>query len=230
MFRLARRVVGFGLLVCVVYLVVTFVQVWSASTRDGARGMSSGSSGSSSSSSSASADEAIVVLGAAQYNGRPSPVLRARLDHAAALYERGLAPLIVVTGGQIADDPTPNTEASASADYLARTHGVAQDHILRENAGCNTWQSLASAANELRKRDKERVILVSGPFHAARVAAIADELRLEARVSPTRSSPISGAAELRHLVRESVIVAAGRVVGFRRLMGINELARSSDCG
>jgi uncharacterized SAM-binding protein YcdF (DUF218 family) len=215
-FRLVRRIVAFALVVCVVYLGVTFAQVWSASRRDEAGGARR-----------SAPDDAIVVLGAAQYNGRPSPVLRARLDHAADLYQRGLAPTIVVTGGQLADDPTPNTEASASADYLARTHGVPQDDILRENDGCNTWQSLASAANELRKRGKERVILVSDPFHSARVAAVAGELHLTARVSPTRTSPISGAAELRHLVRESTIVAAARVVGFRRLMGVNELARPS---
>ena len=215
-FRLAKRVVLFALLACVVYLAVTFVQVWSASRRDEAREVRR-----------SSPVEAIVVLGAAQYNGRPSPVLRARLDHAADLYDRGLAPTIVVTGGQVADDPTRNTEASASADYLARAHGVPQEAILRENDGCNTWQSLASTANVLRKRQAERVILVSDPFHSARVSAIAHELHLAAKVSPTRSSPISGGAELRHMARESAIVAAARVVGFRRLMGINSLARPS---
>lgn len=215
-FRLLRRIVTFVLLVLLLYLCVTFAQVWAASRRDEARSVRR-----------SSASQAIVVLGAAQYNGRPSPVLRARLDHAAALYERGVAPLIVVTGGQLEDDRSSNTEASASADYLAVEHGVPQAAILRENAGCNTWQSLASAANEVRKRGKGRVVLVSDPFHSARVAAIADELGLQALVSPTRSSPISGSAELRHLVRESAIVAAGRIVGFRRLMGVNELARPS---
>ena len=214
--RLARRVVVFALLAAVVYLAVTFVQVWSASRRDQADDVRR-----------SSPVEAIVVLGAAQYNGRPSPVLRARLDHAAALYDRGLAPTIVVTGGQASHDPTRNTEASASADYLAQTHGVPQGKILRENDGCNTWQSLASTDNVLRRRQAERVILVSDPFHSARVAAIARELHLAAKVSPTRSSPITGGAELRHMARESAIVAAGRVVGFRRLMGINSLARPS---
>ena len=221
--RLARRVVLFALLACVVYLAVTFVQVWSAARRDEASEVRR-----------SSPVEAIVVLGAAQYNGRPSPVLRARLDHAAELYDRGLAPTIVVTGGQAVDDPTPNTEASASADYLAVTHGVPQDKILRENDGCNTWQSLASTANVLRgggpEKERARVVLVSDPFHSARVSAIAGELHLAAKVSPTRSSPISGGAELRHMVRESAIVAAGRVVGFRRLMGINSLARPSSTG
>jgi vancomycin permeability regulator SanA len=217
-FRLARRSVLLVVLVVAVYLAVTFVQVWSASRRDEA-GAGHGRR--------SPPDQAIVVLGAAQYNGRPSPVLRARLDHAADLYGRRVAPTIVVTGGQTVNDPTRFTEASASADYLARSRGVPQSAILRENAGCNTWQSLASTANELRKRGQGRVILVSDPFHSARVAAIAAELHLDARVSPTRTSPISGATELRHLARESAIVAAGRIVGFRRLMGVNELARPS---
>ena len=212
MFRLARRLVLFAVLVGLLYGVVTFAQVWMKSRADGA---------------DAGAVEAIVVLGAAQYNGRPSAVLRARLDHAADLYDRDLAPLIVVTGGQLDRDPTKNTEASASANYLALEHGVPQEDILRENEGCNTWESLASTANELRKRGKEKVLLVSDPFHSARVAAIADELHLDARVSPTRTSPIGGSKELEFMARETAVVAAGRVVGFRRLMGIDQIARPS---
>jgi uncharacterized SAM-binding protein YcdF (DUF218 family) len=157
-------------------------------------------------------------------------VLRARLDHAALLYERGIAPTIVVTGGQKVNDPTSNTEASAAANYLARTHKVPQQAILRENAGCNTWDSLASTANELRKRGKERVVLVSDPFHSARVAAIARELHLAAHVSPTRTSPLSTGAQFRFMAKETAVFAVGRVVGFRRLMGVNDIARpSADC-
>ena len=208
MFRLARKLIGFGILLGLVYFVVTFVQVWQASRRDDARPA-----------------EAIVVFGAAQYNGRPSPVLRARLDHAADLYDREIAPIIVVTGGKQADDPSSNTEASASADYLA-TKGIPQDDILRENDARNTWDSLASAANFLRRDGMEQVILVTDPFHAARVQAMADELGLDSHVSPTRTSPIGGTAELKHFARETVAVAAGRVFGFRRVMGVREVARS----
>jgi uncharacterized SAM-binding protein YcdF (DUF218 family) len=212
-FRLARRVTSLLVLVVVGYAAVTFGQVWLASRRD-----------------NAGPAQAIVVLGAAQYNGTPSPVLRARLDHAADLYAQHVAPTIVVTGGQTVTDPTSNTEASASANYLAIKHQVPQRVILRENAGCNTWESLASTANELHKRGKETVVLVSDPFHSARVAAIARELHLQARVSPTRTSPIGGAAELRFMAKETAVIAAGRVVGFRRLMGINGIARPShDC-
>ena len=204
LFRLARRVIAFGLLLLLVYLGVTLVQVWQASRRDEAQQA-----------------EAIVVFGAAQYNGKPSPVLKARLDHAADLYERGIAPIVVVTGGnQPGDD---HTEAGASADYLART-GIPQDDILRENDGTNSWQSMASAANFLKRQGKEEVVLVTDPFHAARVEAMAEELGLDAHVSPTRTSPIGGTRELKHFARETVAVAAGRVFGFRNVMGVNKAA------
>ncbi|HUP85168.1 MAG TPA: YdcF family protein [Acidimicrobiales bacterium] len=205
MFRLFRKLIGFVILMVTVYLGFTFGQVWLTSRGDDARKA-----------------EAIVVFGAAQYNGRPSPVLRARLDHAALLYERDIAPTIVVTGGKQAGDET--NEATASAAYLRRRYGIPDDDILREVSSENSWQQMASAANELRKRDKERVILVTDPFHAARVQAMAEELGLDSHVSPTRTSPIGGADELRHFGRETVAVAAGRIVGFRRLMGVNKVA------
>lgn len=205
MFRLARKLITFGLLLAIVYLGVTFAQVWMASRRD-----------------EAASAEAIVVFGAAQYNGQPSPVLKARLDHAADLFERDLAPIIVVTGGRQPGDTT--NEAGASADYLRREYDITEEALLRETASENSWQQMASAANELRKQGKEQVILVTDPFHAARVKAMAEELGLDAGVSPTRTSPIGGSRELKHFARETVAVAAGRVVGFRRLMGVNSVA------
>jgi uncharacterized SAM-binding protein YcdF (DUF218 family) len=207
LFRLVRRIVALLVLALLVYLGVTFAQVWLASRRDEARPA-----------------EAIVVFGAAQYNGRPSPVLKARLDHAAALYEKKLAPTIVVTGGKQIGDAT--NEATASARYLETTYRVPDSAILRETASKNSWQQMASAANELRKRGKEQVVLVTDPFHAARVQAMAEELGLDSHVSPTRTSPIGGSEELRHFARETVAVAAGRVFGFRRVMGVRDVARS----
>ena len=205
LFRWVRKLISFGILLLLVYLAVTLAQVWLASRRDDARRA-----------------EAIVVFGAAQYNWRPSPVLQARLDHAASLYEDDLAPTIVVTGGKQAGDAT--NEATASAAYLRREYGIPDEDILREVSSENSWQQMASAANELRKRGKEQVILVTDPFHAARVQAMAEELGLDSHVSPTRSSPIGGTRELKHFARETVAVAAGRVVGFRRLMGVNKVA------
>ena len=184
-----------------VYFTVTFVQVFAASRRDGAREA-----------------DAIVVFGAAQYDGEPSPVLKARLDHVVDLWERDLAGVVMVTGGRQAGDRV--TEARASADYLAG-RGIPQAKILREVQGRSSWDSLAAAAYELRRRDLERVILVSDPFHSARIGAMADELELDAVVSPTRSSPISGASEVTYLAREAAAVGVGRVIGFRRLVGID---------
>ena len=200
--RLVVRLVALVLAAVLLFLGVTFVQVWRASRRDGARQA-----------------DAIVVFGAAQYNGRPSAVLRARLDHAVDLYERDLASFVVVTGGRQPGDS--QTEAGASAAYL-EGKGVPESAVLWEPYGRNSWQQLASAAGILKRRGLEKVVLVTDPFHAERVHEMAEELGLDATVSPTRTSPISGATEVRHLVKETVAVAAGRVVGFRRSAGIRQ--------
>jgi len=182
----------------VLYIGVTFVQVWMASRHDGAKPA-----------------DAIIVLGAAQYNGRPSPVLISRLDHALDLWNQGLAPLIVVTGGKQPGDRF--TEATASANYLIQ-HGVPDENILREVQGTSSWESLAAAARILKGRGLSEVILVSDPYHSLRIGGIADELGLTAHVSPTRTSPIKGSAAFRHMVRETGAVAVGRIIGYRRLL------------
>ena len=186
----------------VLYFGVTFVQVWRTSRHDGAR-----------------ASQAVVVLGAAQYDGRPSPVLRARLDHAADLYHRSLAPLVVVTGGKADGDRF--TESAASANYL-HTKGVPDDAILREATGRTSWQSLSASARFLRQRGIHEVVLVSDPFHAARIHGIAAELGLDSATSPTRTSPIKGLSEFRHLVTETAQVGVARVIGFRRLVRVEQ--------
>lgn len=201
MLRLPLKLAGIAVSLLVVYLGVTFAQVWASSRRDEARPA-----------------EAIVVFGAAQYNGRPSAVLRARLDHAVDLWHEKLAPVIVVTGGKQPDDRV--TEATASARYL-QGKGVPDASILREVSGRNSWDSLAAAANFLRRRGINRVLLVSDPFHSARIKAMADELRLDAHTSPTRTSPIRGTAALRRMGRETVAVSIGRVIGFRRLVRVD---------
>ncbi|HEX9970145.1 MAG TPA: YdcF family protein [Acidimicrobiales bacterium] len=200
MLRWGVRLVAVSLALLVVYLGVTFVQVWSASRRDGARRA-----------------DVVVVFGAAQYNGRPSAVLRARLDHAVDLYRRDLARYVFVTGGKQEGDEA--TEASASAAYL-EGKGVPGSAILWEPFGRSSWQQLASVAAVLKRRGLTDVLLVSDPFHSARVGAMADELGLDAAVSPTRTSPISGGSEVRYLAKETAAVAVGRIIGFRRAAGI----------
>jgi uncharacterized SAM-binding protein YcdF (DUF218 family) len=168
--------------------------------------------------------DAVVVLGAAQYNGRPSPVLRARLDHAADLWHRRIAPVVVVTGGKAEGDRF--TESAAGANYL-HTKGVPDAAILREATGRTSWQSLAASARFLRQRGIRDVVLVSDPFHAARIAGIASELGLDAATSPTRTSPIKGLSELRHMVTETAQVGVARVIGFRRLVRVEQRFEAS---
>ena len=191
---------GVALLVAA-YLGVTFVQVVQASRSDDAERA-----------------QAIVVFGAAQYNGTPSPVLRARLDHAAKLYERGYADRVVVTGGRLPEDRF--SEAGASARYL-RSKGVPDSSILREVQGRTSWESLASTARILKQRGLTDVVLVSDGFHSARIGAMASELGLNAHTSPTTTSPITGAETLPYLGKETVAVAAGRVFGFRRVSNVS---------
>jgi uncharacterized SAM-binding protein YcdF (DUF218 family) len=204
--NLVRRVALVVVLAAFLYYVVTFVQVWWAARQDDTRH-----------------SQAIVVLGAAQYNGRPSPVFKARLDHAATLYHDGVAPLIVVTGGKQAGDMF--TEATSGANYL-HDKGINDNAILRETTSHTSWESLSAAARVLRHRSEKQVVLVSDPFHALRIRSIANELGLDAVTSPTRTSPISGLEEWRRFMSEALRVAAGRFVGFGRLArGTNRVGR-----
>jgi len=145
--------------------------------------------------------DAIVVLGAAQYVGRPSPVLRARLDHALSLYRDRLAPLILVTGGVGRGDTT--SEAVAGRRYLI-AHGVPADVVVAQSEGNTTMASMTAVASWLHARGLGRALLVSDPFHMFRLRLEARRTALEAYTSPTESSPISEnpVIELRYLVAE----------------------------
>jgi len=184
------------------YLGITFAQVWMAARQDQARPV-----------------QAIIVLGSAQYNGVPSPDLKARLDHSYDLWKRGLSDVVVVTGGRQPGDRF--TEATTSADYLAG-RGIPQSAILREVGGRNSWQSLAAAAAFLKRRQRVRVLLVSDPFHDKRIALMAGELGLQPYVSPTRTSPLGTGAKAANFVKETGEVAVGRIVGFRRLVDLGD--------
>ena len=172
--------------------------------------------------------DAIIVLGSAQYNGVPSPDLKARLDHALSLWRSHLAPVIVVTGGKQPGDRY--TEASAAADYLV-SQGVPQSQILREASGRDSWQCLSGAADFLNARGDKTVLLVSDPFHDEPISLMSQELGLTPFVSPTRTSPIRGLSVVPYFAKETVEVAIGRVIGFRRLVGVSQrVQRSSGNG
>jgi len=132
--------------------------------------------------------DAIVVLGAAQYVGRPSPVLRARLDHAIRLWRQGLAPRIIFTGGQGDGDTT--SEAAVSRRYALR-RGVPDSVILVEERGRTTSESMRAVAALANAWGVRRVILVSDPFHMMRLGILARRLSLVPYTSPTPTSPIS---------------------------------------
>lgn len=147
--------------------------------------------------------DAIVVLGAAQYNGRPSPVLRARLEHALALYRDQLAPRIMVTGGVGRGDTT--SEAEVSRRWLL-AHRLPDTAVVALPRGKSSAVSMTDAAAWLRERGLDRVLLVSDPFHMARLRFEARRTELDALVSPTPSSPISDNPnlELRYLFWEGL--------------------------
>lgn len=179
-----------------VYVAATFVEVLVISRRD----------------QRADAD-ALVVLGAAQYDGRPSGVLKSRLDHAFELWEEGVAPAIVLTGAKQAGDRF--TEAFAGFQYL-REKGVPEDDLVIVDDGTDTWESLTASARQLpdavRGDDPTEIVMVSDAYHSARLLGIAEELGLEAEVSPA-STGVSPA----QLAKETALVSVGRLIGYRRV-------------
>lgn len=198
--RPVRWIVGLVVLVGVVvalvgtYLAVTGIQVWWASRQD-----------------DRSPAAALVVMGAAQWNGVPSPVLARRLDHAAALHAAGVAPVVIVTGGKQAGDLV--TQGFAGYRYL-RAKGVPEESIRVEVDGTDSYSELSAAAAILRSdRSTDDVLIVTDPYHALRAEAIAEEVGLRAHVSPTTTTLGSPGQYL----RETVAVALGRLVSFRRL-------------
>ena len=147
--------------------------------------------------------DAIVVLGAAQYAGRPSPVLEARLDHAVQLYRRKIATRLIVTGGRAQGDIS--SEAETSARY-ARRRGVPASAIIIENESRSTSEQMHAVARIARQQKLASVVLVSDRFHMLRLLLTAWKLGVPAHGSPTRSSPIAltDMAGIRYVLAESV--------------------------
>jgi uncharacterized SAM-binding protein YcdF (DUF218 family) len=157
--------------------------------------------------------QAIVVMGAAQYNGTPSPDLEARLNQALILFQQGYAHLIVCTGYKEPGDSY--TEAEAGKTYL-ESKGVPASDIL-EAGGRTTWTNLALAADELKPLGDTDVLIVTDPFHEDRSMAVASDVGLTPHPTPTQSSPISGTAVIPYFLGEAAGVALGRVVGYQHL-------------
>lgn len=147
--------------------------------------------------------QAIVVLGAAQYAGKPSPVLRARLDHALELWNRHLASLMILTGGTGEGDTT--SEAAVGRTYV-RKRGVPDSAIVEENAGRTTSESMRAVAGMLEVRGLQSALLVSDPFHMLRLRILARRFGFTPYTSPTRTSPIEPNREARwkYIFSESI--------------------------
>lgn len=147
---------------------------------------------------------AIVVLGAAQYAGRPSPVFKARLDHGIALWKRGVAPYLILTGGMGVGDTT--SEAAVGRRYALR-QGVPDSAIRLEGVGRTTSESLRAVTALMDSLPDRSVVLVSDPFHSLRVSILARRLGLTPFTSPTRTSPISASRDAwKYILGESVKV------------------------
>ncbi len=148
--------------------------------------------------------DAIVVFGAAQYNGTPSPVFKARLDHAFDLEDRGLAPVVITTGGSGGDPKF--TEAGVGRDYLIQ-QGVAAEKILSEERSETTNQSVQAVAQMLRQRGARTCLAVSDGFHLYRVKLMFSSQGILAYGSPAPDSPIEADPTLRplHSLRETLI-------------------------
>ena len=191
--RIAAVVVG--LLAC--YYLVTLWQVRHTGQTDQARPV-----------------DAIVVMGAAQYDGRPSDVLAARLDHVVELWDQGVAPLVFTTGSNRPGDRF--TEAQASQNYLVK-HGVPKEAIVQVG-GDTSYDELRAVRDVMRGRGLHSVLLVSDRYHSLRIRLVAQELGLTAYVSPTTTSPVSGWYEFQLDAKEAGGIALGRIIGFDRLL------------
>jgi uncharacterized SAM-binding protein YcdF (DUF218 family) len=147
--------------------------------------------------------ESIVVLGAAQYDGHPSPVLRARLDHAVDLWNHHMAQIVILTGGRGPGDTT--SEAAVGRGYVKK-HGIPDAAILLENEGRTTRASLLAVSRMLSDRGMKTAILVSDPFHMLRLWILSRRFGFTPYTSPTRTSPISPNREerWRYMLGESV--------------------------
>jgi len=198
--RLIFRMILLLLAAIVVYLVVTAVQVYLTGRHYQPH-----------------AAGAIVVMGAAQYNGVPSPDLQARLNEAKLLWQQQYATNIVVTGSKEPGDIF--TEAQASARYLV-ANGIPGPDIY-EAGGRDSWENLADASPLLLAHGDKSILLVTDGFHEARCLAIASSMGLTASATPTQTSPIKGWSAVPYYAKETVGVGLGRIIGFNHLTSLH---------
>jgi uncharacterized SAM-binding protein YcdF (DUF218 family) len=182
---------------CVAAIAFAGITVWRAAHHDGAADHDRA--------------DAIIVLGAAQYNGVPSPLFQGRLDHAALLWDQGRAGLVITVGSKQLGDR--HTEAEAGADYLIE-QGVPADDVVPIDIGHTTYQSLQAATNEMQRRGLRTAFLVSDPWHNARITAMANDLGVEGYASATWTSAAeSEQSRAEGYVRETFAYLYYRIFG-----------------
>jgi uncharacterized SAM-binding protein YcdF (DUF218 family) len=200
--RFALRIISLLLAAILVYLAVSLVQVWLTS-----RHYDPHPAG------------AIMVMGAAEYDGVPSPDLQARLDEATKLFSKDHASsIIMVTGGREKGDVY--TESEASMSYLL-TKGIPADDILQAG-GSNTYENVADAAPILLARHDATVLVTTDPFHEDRSMAISSSFGLTPFPTPTQTSPINGWSTVHYFLKEAVGVGLGRIIGFNHLEWLHD--------
>jgi uncharacterized SAM-binding protein YcdF (DUF218 family) len=184
-FRWARRIVLAIIALIVIYVGFVAVHIWWVARED-----------------QHPRSDAIVVLGASQYNGTPSPVFAARLDHAITLYDEHVAPHIVTVGGKQPGDRF--TEAAAAKTYLA-AHGVPPAAIVAVQTGRDTLRSLRAVDTQFKARGWRSAVIVTDPWHCLRSRTMARDLGIKADTSPERGGPANSGkgVELRYITRET---------------------------
>jgi len=196
-FRALTRSLATLAALLIAYVAVCVGQVWLTGRTDQSRSV-----------------EAIVVMGVAQYDGRPSPQLQARLDHVITLWNAGTAPLVVTTGGNQPGDRF--TEAEASRRYLVEA-GVPESAIILEDRGSSTLDSLQRVHDILAVQEITEILIVTDPYHAARSRMMARDLGMIAHVSATPTSVVTGLENVRRHVEEGLGVALANFIGFEAL-------------
>ncbi len=183
-FKILRRVVAAILLVIIAVPLYAVAMTWHAAnnplTRNG---------------------DVIVVLGAAQLDGRPGEVLQARLDEAKRIYDLGLAPRIITVG---AGAPGDRTTEAASGKYWLATHGIKSKNISALEVGRDTWVSTENYVKFMKLKKMKDVIIVTDPFHCRRAMTMANDLGVVATCSPVQTGPNSlDNSGKRYLIRET---------------------------
>jgi uncharacterized SAM-binding protein YcdF (DUF218 family) len=193
--NLVSRVVAAAVLAALLLIASTALAIWWTARQD-----------------SRPASDAIVVLGSAQYNGVPSSIFEARLEHAIALYEDGVAPVIVTVGGRADGDQF--AEAEAGRDYLAGS-GIPDDALLAVPEGVDTLESIRAVSAAFTDRGWSGAVLVSDPWHAMRAERMAEDAGLDAESSPTRQGPAvqTRTTQFRYILRETAAYLLYRATG-----------------